>query len=442
MTIPALGLTYTTLRSTRIISEQSRGLYACEAAQELVMWKLYHGTLVDELPDNGDSVNFTVDVCGTLADVSVVMRAVELEGGVVLATEHTMMPAKTVVPNQVAAKGITPYFTYTITIEQVSINNTAPLLAIYDIMSAEFGKTGVYKAGSSEISTDGVNWTPIPEPNITTGAQQIRLRWPASGSFPSDFGYFQPGQEKYLRFKVNDKLQHDNVVACNRVVLQVGDVFTLSDPMAPIVVGTVADPDACSDVGMFAVTKSCWPPIIPPLEPTPVTYTITVTNMEGSTERIGWIDDFLPPGFEYTGPTTGSITQMEPYSVTETKNGVTREHLWWQWGGEITDQLTANGVSIAAGANMTLTFNALATQGISGTYYNEVLVQSLTADDIGLISSIDDSLVSQLGQTYSWNSGTVIVPAYDSHAESEGVEVDANMSLEPDRVRIISWSVR
>ena len=115
VTVPALRLTQTTLQSATVIGTQNRGLYACEAVQQLVMWKLYHdidGIVSEQLQNDGDSANFTVDVCGTIADVNVVMRAVELEGGVILATEHTMMPMKTVVPNQVESKGVTDYFTY------------------------------------------------------------------------------------------------------------------------------------------------------------------------------------------------------------------------------------------------------------------------------------------------------------------------------------------
>ena len=71
-----------------------------------------------------DNETFTVDVCGTTANVIVFMRAVELEGGTTLATDHTIMPMKTVVPNEVEDEGITEYFTYTIALEQVSVNNT------------------------------------------------------------------------------------------------------------------------------------------------------------------------------------------------------------------------------------------------------------------------------------------------------------------------------
>jgi len=57
----------------------------------------------------------------------------------------------------------------------------------------------------------------------------------------------------------------------------------------------------------------------------------------------------------------------------------------------------------------------------------------------GDIDGFDTGL---LGDTYSWNSGIVIVPAYDSEAESEGTEIDANLALEADGVRIISWYVQ
>ncbi len=446
LVVPALQLTYTTLQSSRIVGRQNKGLVACEAAQELVMWKLYHSTLVDELPYNGDSVNFTVDVCGTPAHVTVVMRAVELEGGVTLATEHTIMPTKTVdtgynPPDRVPNKDYSGPFTYTIAIKQVSSNNTAGLDRIYDIISTSFKAGNVY-LGPSEISDDGINWTTIASPLEEKVGDNQRLRWPATGNFASPFRDFQPGQTKYLRFQIQKAFDQNDMAVCNYVMVLVGDVLTLSDPQAPILVGPnyPEDPEY-EDGGVFSVTKACYPTVIPPLEPTYVTYTITVANMQGSTQGVFRIEDYLPPGFTYIGPTTTSMTNpvnQGPHTPElVNRNGVERYLLVWD-----SVQLTASGYQMPAGENRTLTFIARAEQGISGNYYNEVLVLPRNYPDPSAFSISDPPLEATYGQAYSWNSGVVIVPAYDSKAESEGVEVDANMALEPGRVRIISWSVR
>ncbi len=444
LVVPSLRLTYTTVNSARIVGEQNKGLYACEAAQELVMWKLYHGTLAEDLGyDLGEnSANFTVDVCGTTADVTVVMRAVELEGGVILAGEDTIMPTKTVEPTSAINKNDTGPFTYTIAIEQVSSNTTNGLDVIYDIMSPLFkGKAqDLYVPNSSYISDDGTNWTWIDNPETDFNSDAL-LRWPATGSFPSPFRDFLPAQTKYLKFQMNGPFNGAGII-CNWVVVQVGDVFTLSGPQAPLRVMPTTETECTDGKGLFQVTKSSDPKVIPPIEETLVTYTITVSNLDGSVNRIWQVDDFLPPGFVYKAmDPTSEITAMPPDTENVTRNGVNRQHLLWESGYQEA-QLGQNGVEIAAGANMTLTFEVLAVQGISGNYYNEVMVGSTKSPSLGAFGDIAGFDPTLLDDTYSWNSGVVIVPAYDSQAESEGVTVDANMALEVGGVRIISWHVQ
>ncbi|MFC1990234.1 hypothetical protein ACFLVW_06770 [Chloroflexota bacterium] len=446
---PALRLTYTSLRSASIIGDRNRGLYAGEATQQIVMWKLYHGDLMDELgfEPGLNTANFTVDVCGTTSDVLVTMRAVELAGGVILATDHKILPTKMVEPATASSKDDTGPFTYTITLKQVSSNVTDGLDAVYDIMSEEFkGKASdLYVAGSSYISTDNVSWQQIGDPKTDFGSNSL-LRWPATGDFTAPFRDFYPGEKKYLKFDLYGPFNHDDIVVCNWVVVKTGDIFSLSTPQAPLSVGNPSDPDECADSGLFTVTKVSDPMVIPPNEPTEVTYTITVTNMAGSTNRILQIDDYLPPGFVYMTEyaPTGDITVMPPYSEYLFYNGVERQHLWWQAGGEVDDQLLANGVTIAAGGSMTLTFKALAEQGISGNYYNEVIAIPATAPPPGPFDDLEDEGfdISGYSQSYSWSTGVVIVPAYDSQATSEGETVEASMAVEPDTVRIISWTSR
>ena len=438
LVVPALRLTDTSLKSTQIVTRQNTGIYAAEAAQEKVMWMLYHGDLTETIALGG-TYSDTVDVCGVLVHFSVTMRAVEFEGGVVLAGDDTIMPTKTVSPSEVDDPSQPGRdFTYTIEMKQVSTNSTLPQVAVHDILPAELGKQDVFVSGSTEISYDGVEWDSYPDPSFETGAQQVRLRWPASGNFTPDFGHFDPGEVKYLRFDVNDTLQHDNVVACNWVILEVGDIFTLSGPQAPIVVGDPPDPDGCQDNGLFSVTKVSDPTVIPPLVSTDITYDVNITNMDGNARHIAQVDDYLPPGFEYIGPTEG-ITDIDPYSENLTLNGVERQHLWWD-----EYQLGASGVLIAGGANATLTFVAQAKQGVSGSYYNEVLASPQSAPSPHLFTNIDPDYNwgEAFSDTYSWNSGMVIVPSYDSSTGSDGANISANMGLTPDGVTILSWQFK
>lgn len=460
LVVPSLRLTGTTLKSTQTITGHNRGLYACEAAQEQVMWMLYHGTLVTDLPSDGDSIDFTVDVCGASVDVCVIMRAVELEGGVVLATDHTIMPTKTVKcgdeepPNTIPNNNWGGIITYTITLDQVSSDTTGGLDAVYDILSAEFKEksSNAYVWNSSEISEDGITWETIENPSFP---QNSLLRWPAEGSFGEPLRTFAPGQVKYLRFDLQSTFDHDDEVVCNWVVLKVGDgidpendVFTLSGPQAPILIGTPTV-DECTDAaGVFEVYKctneeenpNCEPVVIPPLQPTTVTYTIHITNMDNNQNFVTRIEDYLPPGFAYVNDSTVSdITgDQEPHFSEEPEmiNGVERYVLVWD-----SVQLGSAGYKIEPGAEATLAFQAEALQGISGNYYNEVIVLPKNFPDPVAFKSIDGFPDSGYGETYSWNSGVVIVPAYDSEADAEGVTIDTNLALEVDGVKIISWHV-
>lgn len=211
-------------------------------------------------------------------------------------------------------------------------------------------------------------------------------------------------------------------------------MYTVSGPQAPIVVGNPPDADGCDSDWMFEVYKTSNPEIIPPLQSTDVTYTVYITNMDGNARHIEQIEDYLPPGFEYIGPTSGDITSNGPILPIplEDLNGVMRQHLVWdatQLGGS---------VLIAAGETLTLIFVVEATQGVSGNYYNEVLVYASNPPEPALFSGISPEVVTQLTGMYSWNTGIVIVPAYDSSTGAEGENITANLALEPDGVRILS----
>jgi len=157
---------------------------------------------------------------------------------------------------------------------------------------------------------------------------------------------------------------------------------------------------------------------------------------DGFTRHITQIDDYLPPGIEYTANSTSGLTTADPDTEYVTVNGVDRWQLTW-------DQNVMGGkVQIEAGANLTLTFVAQAALGISGTYYNEVLVQPESLAEYKIYTDIDPELdiYELLGHMYSWNSGTIIVPAYDASTGAEGKNVTSNIGIEPGGIRIISWN--
>jgi len=443
--VPALRLSFSSLRSIDIQDRLNKGFYAAESAQNFVQWDLYYGDLMQELGflEGQNSANFTTDICGTPVDVSVIMRATELEGGVTLATDDTILPSKTVntgldPPDFATDKNHNGPYTYIITVSQESSNTTNGLDRIYDIISTSFSPGSVY-LGPSEISDDGTNWTTIDDPLEEKIVSNQRLRWPATGDFASPFRDFVPGQEKYLRFRIQKKPKFDNITICNYVMVKVGDVLTVSDAQAQITVGpTYPGESACNDGGVFEVITESDPVVIPPNESTNVTYTLTITNLLNQNKGVYLIESYLPPGFTYIGPTTTNMTttpNWDPITEYVVRNGVERQLLTWN-----ETQLGSAGFPLASGENSTLIFVANADQDVSGSYYNEVLVAPKSYPDPGAFTIDDPYLVASYGQAYSWRSGVIIVPAYDANTLADGANITSNMSVDPNTVSVISWT--
>jgi hypothetical protein len=237
---------------------------------------------------------------------------------------------------------------------------------------------------------------------------------------------------KELKFQVADELPN-NEVHCNWAVLKPWD--TISGPQAPISVGSPADPGVCGEDGLIAVTKVSDPEIIQPGVEADVKYTINITNLDGFTHHIEEITDYLPAGFTYTDNSTSGLTSLNPQQSLEDLNGVDRWKLLWT-----KDEFPGgNAVSIASGETLTMTFWVVTTKDVSGSYYNEVLLLSDVPvpkifADIGL--SEEEYFVS-----YSWNTGVVIVPAYDSQTDAGEVLIDANMALILGGIAITSWQI-
>ena len=109
--------------------------------------------------------------------------------------------------------------------------------------------------------------------------------------------------------------------------------------------------------------------------------------------------------------------------------------------GQILKKIIAVGsVKIDSEETLTLTFVARTTKDVSGSYYNEVIA---LLKESGLPPGFGDVGVSpsEYGSNYSWNTGAVIVPAYDSSANSSGTTINANMSLILQGITITSWQV-
>ena len=446
LVIPAMQLTNTSLKSSQIVTGQARALYAADAAQEYVWWKLRYDAYGSQFDIEHDTGYLNLDCCGTAVNITVIMRAVVGVGGITLAGDDVIQPTKTVSPN--ATSWDYYDYTYTINLEQLSENTTQGLDAIYDMPSGDFG-AGAYQAGTSQLSLDGgTNWLDIPDPEWD--AAKGYLKWPAdyewdpvvTGTFSSDpldedhyfhgIRDFTPRQVKKLRFTMRGRLKDDDV-HCNWVVLKPWN--TLSGPQAPISVGSPENPGVCEDDQVLEVSKYSDPEIIQPGVETDILYTITITNLYTEERHIDRIIDFLPPEFYYVGPTEGDVTS-DPQGTEEevNVNGVDRYQLMWTTA-EFGD------LKISGGETLTMTFHAKTTKNVSGSYYNEVFA---VLKETGITSAFHDAGVEpdDYASNYSWNTGTVTVPTYDSRAETEGVILDANMALLLESVSITSYQVR
>jgi len=461
LVVPSLRLTGTALMNSPIVERQIKGLYAADAAQEYILWKLlYDVTWRNEnlgIEDEDIPYSFAFNVCDVPVSASVVMRAVPGKGGMVLATEHIIRPTKTVVPDMVDNDYSGPY-TYTIKLEQLSEDNSQGLDAVYDVLP----KGLEYEPGTSWIRVDGGGWTQdIGEPSFFTKGGQVRLRWPFSGYFTEPIRTFDVRQVKEIKFDVTGEILSNNAFVYNWVLLKLGDIDTLSGPLAPIKIGTGAGHVG----GLLAVSKRSNPEIILPGELTSILYTIEIKNLDGNVHQIQSLTDYLPPGFDYctTQPDPEIPPEPEPYAIThdtcQLPYGITtsnptsivemdmdtpddpdddRYRLYWAFSPAVPIPPYNDDEDI-----LYLNFYARTTKDISGSYFNEVVVEP----DAGIDSIFQppDMTVEEEdfnNSSYSWNTGEVMVPAYDTSSEAEGVTINANMALiELGGITITSWGV-
>ncbi|MBI4181043.1 MAG: hypothetical protein HY528_03855 [Chloroflexi bacterium] len=431
LVVPSLRFSGSSLKNSQIVTRQTRELYAADAAQEYVMWKLLYNNYASTFTYNGQSDNFSVDVCGIPVKVSVIMRAVVSWHGVTLSTDDVIKPTKSVSPT--TNSGSSQTYTYTIALEQISDNISQGLNAIYDVLPDAF-KSSSYVAGSSKWSEDGgTTWQTIGDPSLPgqgsnpSGSYggQVRLRWPYSGNFTSPARDFYSEQVKKMSFQVNGTMG-PNTKNYNWVVLAPWN--TLSGAQSPITRDTGTSPKN----GLLNVFKTADKAYIPPDVPTTINYTINIQSQEQSTDKITKIDDYLPPGFSYTNNSTGGITTSNPISTFETINGVQRWHLNWTFSG--------SGISIASGTTLYLTFSAIGTESASGSYYNEMLVTP--SNPLPQIFSDLGMTYSDFNSSYTWNSAAVLVPAYDSSTSAGGTTTNANLALGTNTVGIFSYQVK
>ncbi len=408
--------------------------------QKLKLKLLHKNWAQDFTAENPEGI-LTIENCGTTVTATIVMRAIPGAGGMTLATDDVMRPTKTVSPS-VSDGSYQPY-TYIIRLEQLSDNNTQGLDAVYDILPKAFG-TGSYVLDSSYIRVDGGPWEPLGNPLAESSGYggQERLRWPnpdtyGSENFASPIRDFAVRQVKEIKFQVADTLLN-NRIYYNWVVLKPWN--TLSGATANITVGDGSNPEG----GLLVVDKVADPEIVQPGVETAIEYTVRITNLDDSTHQIQSVTDYLPPGFTYllnstSGDMTTSDPQYDPLTgepPIETLNGLERQVL--RWTG--TEFPPAGQVPISSPGTLTLTFWAQTTKEVSGSYYNEVIV--IPSEELDKIFEDLGITYEDFNTSYSWNTGAVLVPSFDSRTEGDGIVLDSNLSMIVGGISINSFTFR
>jgi uncharacterized repeat protein (TIGR01451 family) len=136
---------------------------------------------------------------------------------------------------------------------------------------------------------------------------------------------------------------------------------TGTDMTAGVKVGSPVD-QVCPGEAVY-ITTTVNPPITVSNVPQEFTYKIELKNVGTTTLHIARINDILPPGFTYVGPTTGITTQ--PPLISELSGS---KHL--EWSGAFADPLA---LELLSGEIVTLSFKASATPTLDN-YTNEVWV--------------------------------------------------------------------
>ncbi|KKL80016.1 hypothetical protein LCGC14_2009020, partial [marine sediment metagenome] len=435
-----------------------------------------------------ETASFTLDACGVEVSVDVQRRADPGQGGISLVLDDAVIkPTMTVDKARPLTPGVEETYTFTIELEQMGDLDPdadppeATLEAVYVVLPGGFSwQTTSYVPNSSKVSTDGgLTWTPVPRPALESGigGNRVRVRWPEdhvpanppdfpppdpedpeyaqytgpTGVFSSDPGdalhyfqdieTFQVAREKhYLEFQVRENLTTNPSAQCSWVVLRPWG--TVSGPQATILTGGAPEETGCQKDGMIGVTKVAAPDIIQPGIDTPIKYTISITNTQASgTLHVDKMTDYLPPGFNWLGgaedslgegfasaSTEGTISWIYDPDPASSEVRINHPDDPVVEGRDTIAWLISPPPGINAGETATLVFWALASRDVSGAYHNEVTILPQEGEALPQgFTSPEITTNEQLYTSYSWETGTVMVPSYDSEASADGMTIDANL---------------
>lgn len=448
--VPSLALTQNAVKNSKIITQRAHDFYAADAAQEFTMWKLLYTSYISQFTYDGQSDNFSVNVCGTPVNVSVIMRALASFQGVTLIGDTPIRPTKEVSPISINS-GTSQTYNFTITMEQLGSNTSQGLDAVYDILPDGFTDTN-YVANSTQLSEDGgITWQNIGDPLIENSQTwpsggpafggRVRLRWPnpntyGQSNFASPTRDFIGGQIKKIRYKMTSTLTNNNKYHnyfYSWVVLKPWN--TLSGPTGIIDVVNTSKSGTAYTGGLIDVSTTANVSFVPPGQTTDIKYVITVKDQTGAANnKISNLVDYLPPGFSFVGMTS-------PYDLIPTSNttnfgyvnGVYRQTCNFTF---------SPSASFDVNNQRQFAFIARTSENVSGSYYNEVIAVT-TVGIPQIFSTPGVSLTATNFNTgYTWNSAAVVIPAYDTSAQAGNVTTNANLAVTSRGVAISSYQIR
>ena len=473
MLTPTLSSVFTANRSGQIQDRLLKDQYARDGGSEYAVWELLHGGITSELIDEGDVIENPLTLNGINATIRIRLQA-ELGNLQVSGAEDNKVRLTTSVKCEVTPLVDTTFgddcdnmpgsggmqAKYTVTLDQVSVDVSVPVVAVYDELPSGFDwDPDVNPVVSLDGSFPEIELLTVANgglENIGTPINQI-WKWDFSAA-PLSFLQDQVREFTFVVDMTNQTSQY-----CNRAFTKMGTAP--HEGSGPSAIITVNGGEGCANGGMI-VAKFVNQIIALPGQTTIFTYIVNIENFQGNTQQVDLIKDVLPQaGFIYcNGPTVGDPTgddclapvfkitdtpfdPTDPLSFTDTSgftnlpdpteffNSDSRWELEWTDGWSLT---AAGGV----GDVLLVRFEAEFTPLESGSFFNEIFIDASCAVPSQLTTSPNDiTNAAEYCASYSWPSGGSLVPTYDVVAFTDYSAGWGNITVGGGTGRLESWHV-
>jgi len=417
--VPILRLTGDILKSSQRYVQFSNEDYAANAALEYGLWRLnWEPGYARSLPMGVESEPFCVTLNGVTAWTTITPQA----------TPGDLLYGQDLMKDKVsyqAVKGVSPEtanvmepkeFTYTVNFRCYD-PDTPPLEEVTDSLARGL----VYVAGSTSWDTTDWGIAPFePEKKWKDKPQEQywELKWKFKDKTRLPLGaIFEYGETKSMNFRVSTAGLAEGVYG-NEIDVKPGEK-DLGAYQAPIIVG---DPEYVQvPRGFLDINKTVDKEVIYPNEPTTVTYTITLTNVDLVPVLVRNLIDWLPTSgiadpnspatFHYVpNSTTATITHADltttdvpmPDTYPDAKNILEQkwkdksDQLRWElkWNLENHQDARFDPIILEPLEFVTMMFSANATLEASGVYFDEFLLDNARRYPIEVVTVMNPELTN------------------------------------------------